>query len=86
MKKYRKRPIIIEAVQFDPQGEWPECVIPWPKDGPRPRDMSWGYIKTLEGDMHVIAGDWVIRGVENEMYPCKDSIFRASYEPVEATE
>jgi hypothetical protein len=83
MKKYRKKPVVIEAVQFDPQGNWPECVIPWPENGVRPRDMSWGYIKTLEGDMHVIAGDWIIKGIKGEFYPCKDDIFKATYELVE---
>jgi hypothetical protein len=83
MKKYRKKPVVIEATQFDPQGNWPECVIPWPENGARPRDMSWGYIKTLEGNMHVIAGDWIIKGIKGEMYPCKDDIFKATYEAVE---
>ena len=82
--KYRKKPIVIEAVQFDPhQHPWPDGVIAWPKDGPLPRDMSWGYIDTLEGKMHVIAGDWIITGVKGEIYPCKDDIFRASYDPVD---
>jgi len=37
-------------------------------------------IKTLEGDMLVGTGDWVIRGVEGELYPCKDNIFKKTYE------
>jgi len=44
--------------------------------------MSWGYIETLEGNHHVIAGDWIITGVKGEKYPCKDEIFKATYEPV----
>lgn len=83
MKQYRKKPIVIEAVQFDPQGKWPSCVTPWPKDGLTPRDMSFGYIKTLEGDMHVLAGDWIIKGIKGEFYPCKPDIFEATYELVE---
>jgi len=48
--------------------------------------MSWGYIDTLEGKMHVIAGDWIITGIKGEKYNCKDDIFRATYEAVEDTD
>lgn len=41
-------------------------------------------IATLEGTMLAEPGDWIITGVEGEVYPCKDSIFRATYEPVNA--
>ena len=81
MAKYRKKPIVIEAVQFDPQGDWPACVIPW--GNVRPKDMSWGYIDTLEGKMHVLADDWIIKGIKGEFYPCKPDIFAATYELVE---
>jgi hypothetical protein len=84
MAKYRKKPVIIEAIQFDPhQHPWPECIKPWDSEPVQPRDMSWGYIETLEGRHHVIAGDWIITGVAGEKYPCKDHIFKATYEPVE---
>lgn len=42
-------------------------------------------IRTLEGDMKVSLGDYVIRGVAGEFYPCKPAIFESTYEPVEAT-
>ena len=38
-------------------------------------------IETLEGQMKAVAGDWIIRGVEGEFYPCKPAIFAATYEP-----
>lgn len=41
-------------------------------------------IRTLEGDMRATYGDWIIRGVQGEFYPCKPDIFAATYEPVEA--
>lgn len=83
MSKFRKKPIVIEAVQFDPRSlMWPEGVIPW--GDVQPRDMSWGYIKTLEGKMHVMAGDWIITGIKGERYPCKPDIFDATYEPADA--
>lgn len=40
-------------------------------------------IETLEGTMHANAGDWLIRGIAGEYYPCKDDIFQRTYEPVE---
>ncbi len=83
--KFRKKPVVIEAVQFDPQNKpWPECVKPWPSPkGYQPRDCSWGYIETLEGMMHVQAGDWIITGVNGEHYPCKPDIFEKTYEKAE---
>lgn len=81
--KYRKKPIVIEAVQFDPHKRpWPEGVKPWSEAGYQPRDMSWGYIATLEGNMSVQSGDWIIKGIKGEIYPCKPDIFEATYEPV----
>lgn len=84
MAKYRKKPVVIEAVQFDPNVyPWPDGVKPWPdKHGLQPRDMSFGYIETLEGDHHVMAGDWIITGIKGEKYPCKPDIFEATYELV----
>lgn len=40
-------------------------------------------IRTLEGTMLAVPGDWIITGVKGERYPCKDDIFRATYEPVD---
>ncbi len=42
------------------------------------------YIKTLEGEMHVSLGDWIILGVKKELYPCKPDIFEMTYEEVTA--
>lgn len=77
--KYRKKPVVIEAEQFNPNIKpWPACIIPW--EAIHPRDLSWGYINTLEGKMHVQAGDWIITGVKGEFYPCKPDIFEMTYE------
>jgi hypothetical protein len=43
-------------------------------------------IATLEGDMWVAVGDWIIKGVKGEFYPCKPDIFDATYEPAEDTQ
>jgi hypothetical protein len=83
--KFRKKPIVIDAVQFDPEiNPWPDGVLPWPDEqGMRPRDMSFGYIETSEGRHHVSAKDWIITGIAGEKYPCKPNIFEATYEAVE---
>ena len=58
------------------------------QDGAVCRHCAWimkdhGWIDTLEGGHTVCPGDWIITGVAGEMYPCKDEIFRATYEAVE---
>jgi hypothetical protein len=85
--KFRKKPVVINATQWFPGVEIEGVVMKSPVIGgkghgpihcpPQP------YIETLEGDMAVSPGDWVITGVAGERYPCKDPIFRAAYEPAE---
>lgn len=79
--KYRKKPVVIEAIKFEGwnmsevdvfMGDvggfqaWPDRII----------------IPTLEGVMTGNVGDYIIRGVKGELYPCKPDIFEASYEQV----
>lgn len=83
MAKYRKKPIVIEAVQvtdstFDAPHPNPEHVIGVLYD---PAQRA-AFIVTLEGTMRADLGDWIITGVKGEKYPCKDEIFRLTYEPV----
>jgi len=80
MPKFRKRPVVIEAFQWFPHmGEVGGVAYqPEGEAGRKP------YIDTLEGRaLNVEAGDWIITGVAGERYPCKDEIFKATYEPVE---
>jgi len=97
--KYRKKPIVIEAVQvlnvdyspggFDgcPFSEGPEWLKEAIRIGivtPHPQDTDytpWD-IKTLEGTMLADAGDYIIQGIQGELYPCKADIFLATYERV----
>lgn len=84
--KYRKKPVVIEAILNDEGLSWskpPEWFLPaldggelWSVDGKV-------FIKTLEGTMTADQGDWIIRGVKGELYPCKPDIFEATYEAVE---
>lgn len=80
MAKYRKKPVVIEAVQY--QGQHVDGVCDGECRGV-PGD-SPPHIHTLEGSMDVTMGDWIITGVAGERYPCKDNIFRQTYEEVDA--
>lgn len=70
--KYRKRPIVIEAEQWFP-GKEIEGLI-YSDDG------KMAFIDTLEGMMTVVPSDWIITGIKGEKYPCKDDIFKITYE------
>jgi len=88
MAQYRKKPVVIDAAQFDgtPGGAcamFEQFDIPGGKYVPS-ADLSQGHITipTLEGVMSANAGDYIIKGVKGEFYPCKPDIFAASYENV----
>jgi len=87
MAKYRKKPMIIEAFRWTggpDQTEDPEWIVEAMKNGHAGVDKdgeSFG-IKTLEGRMTAFPGDYIIRGIKDEIYPCKPDIFEATYENV----
>jgi len=82
--KYRKKPIEIEAIQWDGKNineisfAFPECFATFTVS-----NDNCIQIKTLEGIMTARMGDYIIRGVKGEFYPCKPDIFEATYEKVE---
>lgn len=78
--KFRKKPVVIEAKQFFGDPNLQEC-LDW-IGGNCGGDDTRIVIQTLEGDMTASKGDWIIRGVKGEFYPCKPDIFEATYEPV----
>lgn len=91
MAKYRKKPIVIEAMQFDGTRESAQAIMDrW---GDVWLETMDGYlqdvwtnrleVQTLEGHMICSPSDWIIQGVKGELYPCKDDIFQATYEEVE---
>jgi hypothetical protein len=87
--RYRKKPVEIEAVQFDGTVESANRVLGWignnggdAKRAHATRPELGLVICTLEGDMRADMGDWIIRGVQGEFYPIKEAIFRATYEAV----
>lgn len=80
--KYRKKPIVIEAVQFT-GGNTEECCrfIGRTNTSSCTPGESIG-IYTLEGAMLASPGDWIIKGVNGEFYPCKPDIFEKTYDSV----
>jgi len=92
-KTYRKKPVEIQAVQFDGAEESakkiasfsPEIIVFRENQGGILFDCKTIWllkIKTLEGIMAAYEGDWIIKGVKGEFYPCKDDIFKMTYEAV----
>ena len=85
VQRFRKRPVEIEAMRCGGRTSWRD-VAEW-CGGSVLRDANGRsnvglIVHTLEGDMRADAGDWIIRGVQGEFYPCKPDIFEATYEPV----
>lgn len=83
MSRYRKKPVVIEAVQFDGTDESVDWLLPQLRSGEIGRATNKLYIKTLEGTMTADKGDYIIKGVNGEFYPCKPDIFEKTYERVE---
>lgn len=96
--KYRKKPVIIEAFKLNARGlvgaDWFWDAVSSNDiithdfgkfyDGPKVYDgPAWCEIKTLEGTMIARTGDYIIRGVNGEIYPCKPDIFEKTYEAIE---
>lgn len=86
MGKFRKKPVVIEAIRL-PERNQPGQKVADLFDFMGNAEWSLGHdgmvIKTLEGDMLASPGDWIIKGVAGELYPCKPGIFEATYEPAE---
>lgn len=85
MFKYRKKPVVIEAVQLSSlDGEHTQIVPRWLMEaltsGVVYADGEITKIKTLEGDHICGKDDYIIRGVKGELYPCKPDIFAATYD------
>lgn len=92
-RRFRKRPVEVAAVRYvggnaveivafiggPDRARVVERQLPGPGRGMHPGIA----IHTLEGTMVASLGDWIIRGVQGEFYPCKPGIFAATYEPVE---
>ncbi|QDX94655.1 hypothetical protein EEL30_21675 [Brevibacillus laterosporus] len=85
MAKYRKKPVVIEAVQWfegmDVEGVFDLASVSEAWFNKTDADGRY-FIQTLEGQMSVRNGDYIITGIKGEKYPCKPDIFEATYELV----
>lgn len=82
--KYRKKPVVIEARRLDEANA--AELAEWCGGWVSPAGITFGtcvFIDTLEGVMRADEGDYIIKGVQGEFYPCKPLIFEATYESVE---
>lgn len=78
MKAYRKKPVIVHAAQFDPTSfPWPPGVVADPRS---PTGYSIGTLENTSQGHEVTPGDFIIRGVKGELYPCKPDIFAETYD------
>ena len=90
--KYRKRPVVIEAIQYNKNRSEIELFVG--KELSQELESETAYvagkgpplfsliIPTLEGDHKAMPGDWIIKGVEGEFYPCKPAIFEKTYDAI----
>lgn len=87
MSKFRKKPVVIEAIQYLGNGNFVNPALPtWMWEA---LDSGLAFnkggaltLKTLESNEHIVSdNDWIIRGVKGELYACKPDIFTMTYEP-----
>lgn len=84
--QYRKKPVVIEAIQFTEETKdqcWSFVTLGNKSPGFDKLGRPALIIPTLEGDHRAEIGDYIIKGVKGEFYPCKPDIFEMTYEPVE---
>ncbi len=86
VKQYRKKPVVIEAIEWDGSRDAWLAIEKWAFAYVDKLDSNLHnqtiQIPTLEGEMTANKGDYIIKGVANEIYPCKPDIFAATYEEV----
>jgi hypothetical protein len=91
IQKFRKKPVVIEAVQWNTKN-YDEIVAftdgkaryyEWFQYNESGLNKEMLHISTLEGKMEASKGDWIIKGVKGEFYPCKPDIFEQTYEKVD---
>jgi len=82
--RFRKKPVVIEAMRYDGTNfaaisQFVGVHVREVREMHAPLVLA---VATVEGVMRADVGDWIIRGVQGEFYPCKPNIFEATYEPV----
>lgn len=89
IKKYTKKPVTIEAIRWDGTDDTWTLIAQWlgadyGVTAHRNPNKNFVRIATLEGNMDAQVGDYIIKGVKDEFYPCKPDIFAATYESADA--
>lgn len=89
-RKYRKKPEVVEAMQWDGTAISATRILEWGFSGLGTATYDYSKpeqqrlrIRTLEGSLYASPGDWIIRGIAGDFYPCKPEIFANTYDPVE---
>lgn len=82
MPFFRKKPVVIEAHNY--VGVYSDFLKAWLGDAAFWSDQQTLNVITLEGPVTVSRGDWIIKGVKGEFYPCKPDIFKQTYEVADA--
>lgn len=90
IKKYKKKPVVIEAFLFETNNDSDKNmndIVSWINQG-RNKVGAWHngtdiFIMTLEGEMRAECGDYIIKGIQGEFYPCKPDIFKKTYDESE---
>lgn len=92
-QQFRKKPVEIEAMQWSGTAFGANTIIDWISAGGGTATYTYAKhpgeaphritIETLEGTMYARPGDWILRGIQGEFYPCKPDIFEATYDRVE---
>lgn len=84
--KFRKKPVVIEAIEFNGKESYEKMCVTWQEFRERTNYQQWSqniYINTLRGQTIACGNDWIIKGAKGEFYPCSPGIFEATYEKVE---
>ncbi len=88
MPFFRKRPVVIEAMQYTGNRNSALSVVDWARGHGADIGIGFGgnhlIVTTIEGEMRANSGDWIIKGIKGEFYPCAADIFAATYETVDA--
>lgn len=87
VKRFKKKPVVIEAIQYQPHDNCADVMKFMGTDLQYAcideEDDEIMLIPTLEGTMEASPGDWIIKGIKGEFYPCKPDIFEQTYEEVD---
>jgi hypothetical protein len=81
--RFRKRPVIVEAMPYDGTYGSGQAILDWADATVRRLDLVNLSVRTLEGELQISPGDWVVRGVGGEYYPVAAHYFAATYEPAD---